>query len=72
MVPNALGPSELLLHFGTEEQKKRYLPRLASGEEIPCFALTSPLAGSDAAGMTDEGVVCKDMYRGRAQTDSNY
>lgn len=65
MVPNALGPGELLLHFGTEEQKKRYLPRLASGEEIPCFALTSAIAGSDAAGMTDYGIVCRGVHRGR-------
>lgn len=65
MVPNSLGPGELLLHYGTEEQKKHYLPKLASGEEIPCFALTSPSAGSDAASMNDTGVVCKDMYRGK-------
>jgi len=65
MVPNSLGPGELLLHYGTDEQKKHYLPRLASGEEIPCFALTSPAAGSDAASMSDTGVVCKGMYRGK-------
>jgi acyl-CoA dehydrogenase len=65
MVPNSLGPGELLLHYGTEEQKKHYLPKLASGEEIPCFALTSPSAGSDAASMNDTGVVCKGMYRGK-------
>ncbi len=65
MVPNSLGPGELLLHYGTDEQKKYYLPRLASGEEIPCFALTSPVAGSDAASMTDTGVVCKAMFRGK-------
>src|SRR5690606_19909149 len=47
MVPNSLGPAELLLHYGTEEQKRYYLPRLAAGEEIPCFALTSPHAGSE-------------------------
>lgn len=57
-VPNSLGPAELLLHYGTEEQKNYYLPRLARGEEIPCFALTSPEAGSDAGSMTDHGVVC--------------
>ncbi len=57
MVPNSLGPGELLVHYGTEEQKGRYLPRLARGEEIPCFALTEPEAGSDAAGLTSEGVV---------------
>jgi acyl-CoA dehydrogenase len=65
MVPNSLGPGELLLHYGTEEQKQRHLPRLASGEDIPCFALTSPSAGSDAAGMTDTGVVCRGLYRGK-------
>jgi acyl-CoA dehydrogenase len=65
MVPNSLGPAELLLHYGTDEQKKYYLPRLASGEEIPCFALTSAVAGSDAASMTDTGVVCKAMFRGK-------
>lgn len=65
MVPNSLGPGELLLHYGTEEQKSYYLPRLASGEEIPCFALTSPIAGSDAAGMTDLGIVCKGLYEGK-------
>lgn len=65
MVPNSLGPGELLLHFGTDEQKKYYLPRLARGEEIPCFALTSPSAGSDAASMNDAGIVCKDMYQGK-------
>jgi acyl-CoA dehydrogenase len=65
MVPNSLGPGELLMHFGTDEQKQRYLPRLARGEEIPCFALTSPLAGSDAASMPDEGIVCRKMIDGR-------
>ena len=64
MVPNSLGPGELLTHFGTEEQKNHYLPRLASGEEIPCFALTSPLAGSDAGAMPDKGIVCKDEFEG--------
>jgi acyl-CoA dehydrogenase len=57
MVPNSLGPAELLLHYGTEEQKELYLPRLARGEEIPCFALTGPEAGSDAAATQCEGVV---------------
>lgn len=57
MVPNSLGPGELLLHFGTEEQRDRWLPRLADGREIPCFGLTSEDAGSDAAAMTDSGVV---------------
>ncbi len=57
MVPNSLGPGELLMHFGTEEQKDYWLPRLADGQEIPCFGLTSEEAGSDAAAMTDSGVV---------------
>jgi len=65
MVPNSLGPSELLLHYGTEQQKNHYLPRLARGEEIPCFALTSPSAGSDAASMNDVGIVCKGEYQGK-------
>lgn len=59
MVPNSLGPAELLLHYGTEEQKNYYLPRLASGKEMPCFALTEPAAGSDAGSMTARGVVFK-------------
>lgn len=58
MVPNSLGPAELLLRYGTEAQRRRYLPRLARGEEIPCFALTGPRAGSDAASIPDIGVVC--------------
>lgn len=64
-VPNSLGPAELLLHYGTEEQKNYYLPKLACGEEIPCFALTSPDAGSDAGAMTDYGIVCWGMYEGK-------
>ena len=64
-VPNSLGPGELLSHYGTEEQKNHYLPRLARGEEIPCFALTGPRAGSDAASLPDTGIVCKGMYEGR-------
>jgi len=64
MVPNSLGPAQLLLHYGTEEQKNYYLPRLASGEEIPCFALTGPEAGSDAAAMPDHGVVCRQIFNG--------
>ncbi|MNH51813.1 Acyl-coenzyme A dehydrogenase [compost metagenome] len=64
MVPNSLGPAELLLHYGTEAQKNHYLPRLACGEDIPCFALTNPYAGSDAASITDVGVVCKGMWNG--------
>jgi len=65
MVPNSLGPAELLLHYGTEEQKNYYLPRLAVGEEIPCFALTGPNAGSDAGAIPDTGVVCKGMHEGK-------
>ncbi len=64
-VPNSLGPAELLLHYGTKEQKDYYLPRLASGEEIPCFGLTSTLAGSDATSISDYGVVCKKKYKGK-------
>jgi acyl-CoA dehydrogenase len=58
MVPNSLGPGELLMMYGTDEQKNHYLPRLAKGDEIPCFALTSAQAGSDAASMEDVGIVC--------------
>ncbi|MGH8495445.1 MAG: acyl-CoA dehydrogenase [Gammaproteobacteria bacterium] len=58
-VPNSLGPAELLLHYGTEAQKERYLPGLANGTEVPCFALTGPRAGSDAASIPDTGIVCK-------------
>ncbi|HEX2651695.1 MAG TPA: acyl-CoA dehydrogenase [Burkholderiales bacterium] len=65
MVPNSLGPGELLLHYGTEEQKNHYLPRLAKGQEVPCFALTSPEAGSDAASIPDFGVVCKGTFQGK-------
>jgi acyl-CoA dehydrogenase len=65
MVPNSLGPAELLLHYGTEAQKNHYLPRLARGEDIPCFALTSPYAGSDAASIPDVGIVCRGMHEGR-------
>ncbi|WP_298188253.1 acyl-CoA dehydrogenase [uncultured Pseudomonas sp.] len=64
MVPNSLGPAELLLHYGTDEQRKHYLPRLASGEDIPCFALTGPLAGSDAGAMPDTGIICKGQWQG--------
>ncbi|PSJ18928.1 acyl-CoA dehydrogenase [Nitrosomonas supralitoralis] len=66
MVPNSLGPAELLLHYGTENQKEYYLPRLAKGLEVPCFALTSPEAGSDAGAMPDFGVVCRGEYDGKA------
>ncbi|CAE6862959.1 Acyl-coenzyme A dehydrogenase [Paraburkholderia nemoris] len=65
MVPNSLGPAELLMHYGTEEQKNHYLPRLARGDDIPCFALTSPYAGSDAAAIPDVGIVCKGTFEGR-------
>jgi acyl-CoA dehydrogenase len=64
-VPNSLGPAELLNHYGTEEQKDHYLPRLARGEEVPCFALTGPRAGSDAASIPDTGVVCRGSWQGR-------
>ena len=64
-VPNSLGPAELLLHYGTDEQKKHYLPKLASGEEIPCFALTSTTAGSDATSIADYGVVCRGEWEGK-------
>lgn len=64
MVPNSLGPGELLLQFGTEAQRDHWLPRLARGEEIPCFGLTSSAAGSDAASMTDTGVVCRGTWKG--------
>jgi acyl-CoA dehydrogenase len=67
-VPNSLGPAELLVHYGTEEQKNHYLPRLARGEDIPCFALTSPTAGSDAASISDTGVVCRGVYEGQEVT----
>jgi acyl-CoA dehydrogenase len=65
MVPNSLGPAKLLLNYGTEDQKKQYLARLASGEEIPCFALTGPHAGSDAASIPDTGVVCRGDFGGQ-------
>jgi acyl-CoA dehydrogenase len=64
-VPNSLGPAELLNHYGTEEQKNHYLPRLARGDEVPCFALTGPRAGSDAAALPDTGIVCKGSWQGR-------
>jgi acyl-CoA dehydrogenase len=62
-VPNSLGPAELLLHYGTEAQKNHYLPRLARGEEVPCFALTGPRAGSDAASIPDTGVICRGQWQ---------
>ncbi len=68
MVPNSLGPGELLLKYGTEEQQRRYLPRLATGEEVPCFALTGPEAGSDAAATQSTGVVCRKEVNGETVT----
>ncbi|MBX9631490.1 MAG: acyl-CoA dehydrogenase [Burkholderiales bacterium] len=65
MVPNSLGPAELLLHYGTDAQKNHYLPRLAKGLEMPCFALTGPDAGSDAGSIPDYGIVCRGMHEGR-------
>ncbi|HEX6945270.1 MAG TPA: acyl-CoA dehydrogenase [Casimicrobiaceae bacterium] len=65
LVPNSLGPGELLLHYGTEAQKRHYLPRLAKGLEIPCFALTNPVAGSDAASIPDYGIVCWGEHEGK-------
>lgn len=64
-VPNSLGPAELLLSYGTQEQKDHYLPRLAKGDDIPCFALTGPTAGSDAASLPDIGIVCKAKFEGK-------
>ena len=78
MVPNSLGPAELLLEYGTEAQKSYYLPRLADGREIPCFALTGPEAGSDATAIPDNGVVCWGEHNGervlglRANWDKRY
>ncbi len=64
MVPNSLGPAELLLRYGTPSQRDHYLPRLADGRDIPCFALTGPYAGSDAGAMNDTGVVCRGLWQG--------
>jgi len=64
-VPNSLGPAELLQHYGTKEQQQHYLPRLVSGEEIPCFALTSPEAGSDAGSIPDFGIICHGEFDGQ-------
>ena len=63
-VPNSLGPAELLLHYGTPEQKDHYLPRLADGRDVPCFALTGPTAGSDATSIPDYGIVCEGDWNG--------
>jgi acyl-CoA dehydrogenase len=65
MVPNSLGPAELLLHYGTDEQKVKYLHRLAKGLEVPCFALTGPTAGSDAGSIPDYGIVCRGDFQGK-------
>jgi acyl-CoA dehydrogenase len=67
MVPNSLGPAELLLHYGTEEQKEKYLLRLAQGKEVPCFALTGPYAGSDAGAIPDFGIVCRGEFDGKSE-----
>jgi len=64
MVPNSLGPAELLLEYGTDEQKNHYLPRLADGREVPCFGLTGPFAGSDATAIPDYGVICRGEHNG--------
>ncbi len=64
-VPNSLGPAELILHYGTDEQKNHYLPRLADAREIPCFALTGPFAGSDATSLPDYGIVCEGEWKGQ-------
>lgn len=64
MVPNSLGPGELLTHYGTKEQREYWLPKLASGEAVPCFALTGPEAGSDAGAIPDTGVVCRETFEG--------
>jgi acyl-CoA dehydrogenase len=64
MVPNSLGPAELLMRYGTDQQRDYYLPRLAKGEEIPCFALTGPEAGSDAASIPDKGIICYGEHNG--------
>ncbi|UHQ19760.1 acyl-CoA dehydrogenase [Lysobacter sp. KIS68-7] len=63
-VPNSLGPAELLMHYGTDEQKAEYLPRLADGRDVPCFALTGPFAGSDATSIPDYGIVCMGEWNG--------
>ncbi|WP_213994704.1 acyl-CoA dehydrogenase [Arsukibacterium sp.] len=65
MVPNSLGPGELLMHYGTQQQKDFWLPSLANGTDVPCFALTGPEAGSDAGGIPDTGVICKGEFEGK-------
>lgn len=64
MVPNSLGPAELLSHYGTDAQKAKWLPALAAGDELPCFALTGPEAGSDAGAIPDEGIICHGEHEG--------
>src|SRR3546814_10258060 len=64
MVPNSLGPGELLMHYGTDEQKRKWLPGLVDGSEIPCFGLTGPEVGSDATAMPDVGYVCLGEHDG--------
>ncbi|VAX22395.1 Acyl-CoA dehydrogenase [hydrothermal vent metagenome] len=68
MVPNSLGPAELIMHYGTDEQKKKYLPTLANGTDVPCFGLTEPLAGSDASSISSSGVVTKGTFGGKEVT----
>jgi acyl-CoA dehydrogenase len=68
MVPNSLGPGELLMRFGTRDQQAKWLPSLAEGRDVPCFGLTSPEAGSDAASMVDTGIICKGTFEGREVT----
>jgi acyl-CoA dehydrogenase len=68
MVPNSLGPGELLVHYGTEKQKNKFLPKLVTGEEVPAFALTSPWAGSDASSIPDIGIICKGDFEGKEVT----
>lgn len=65
-VPNSLGPAELLVRYGTDAQKDYYLPRLAQGIDIPCFALTGPTAGSDATSMPDKGMICQGQFEGKS------
>ena len=68
MVPNSLGPGELLMHYGTEDQQKKWLPGLCDGSELPCFGLTGVDVGSDASGLTDSAVVCKGKFKGKTIT----
>jgi len=68
MVPNSLGPAELLKKYGTKEEKEKWLPKLATGEEFPCFGLTSPFAGSDAGSIPDKGIIVKKEIDGELKT----